>query len=143
MKGLKHYNNGLTLIELILVIAIILTISTFSGVFYSRFLTQNAVANTVDQLTGSLRKAQVYSMTGKGGGNWGVKYAPGTITLFKVGSAAFDETFSVNSNISVSGFTQITFSQVTGLPDSAPTITISGNNNSKTVSVNSQGVVNR
>lgn len=135
--------KGFTLIELILVIAIVLTISTLSGVFYSRFLTQNAVSNTVDQLAGSFRKAQVYSMTGKEDGSWGVKYVPGTITLFKVGATSFDESFSVSSNITISGFTQITFARVTGLPDSTPTITVTGNNDSRTLTVNSAGVVNR
>src|SRR3990172_2374453 len=90
--------SGFTIIELILVVAIMLTISVMAPVFYSRFLLQNAVANTVDQLTGSLRKAQIYSMMGKQGSEWSVNYSSNTIPLYKGTSFAtrdstFDEKF--------------------------------------------------
>lgn len=139
--------KGFTLIELLLVVAIMLTISVLSGAFYSRFLLQNSVANTVDQLVGSLRKAQVYSMTGKQGSGWGVDYSSNTITLYK-GTAlgqdpAFNERFSINSNVTVSGLSNVYFYAMTGTPSSILTINISGNNSSKTVTVNSQGMVEK
>lgn len=141
--------KGFTLIELLLVVAIISTITITSSVFYSRFLLQNAVDNTVDQLTGSLRKAQMYSMTGKGGSSWGVNYSNNTITLFK-GPAfggrdpGFDEKFSVNPNVIIDGWNDIYYSRLNGMPTpSALNLTVSGGNNSKSVTVNSQGVVNK
>ena len=135
--------SGFSLIELILVVAIVLTLGVLSSVFYSRFLNQNSVANVSDQFASQLRKAQTYAMAGKQNTSWGVKYATGTITLFASSSNAFDETFSVNTNIAVGGFSQVIFSKATGMPDSTPTITISGGGNTKTVSVNSQGAVTR
>ena len=135
--------QGFSFIELLLVIAIMLVLGTMSAVFYSRFLTQNAVANTVDQLTGEMRKAQIYAMMGKQNSNWAVSFSGNTITLFSTTSGAFNETFSVNPSISVTGFAQITFTRVTGLPDITPTITVSGAGTSKTLTVNSQGVVSR
>jgi len=119
--------------------------------FYSRFLTQNSVDNTVTKLVQSFRKAQVYSMTGKQNGVWGVKYVstppPHKIVLYLTGNTAFDESFSVNDNITISGFTDISFAKATGIripsiPDTI-TITISGDNSTKTVTINSQGVVSR
>lgn len=143
-------NRGITIIELIVAVAIISTLGILSAAFYIRFLTQNAVANTKDQLVGSFRKAQVYSMMGKQNGVWGVKYtaSPKQITLYLLGASAFDESFSVNNNIAIklsdgSDFTNITFAKITGLPSSSPTITISSGNNSKTVSINSQGVASK
>jgi prepilin-type N-terminal cleavage/methylation domain-containing protein len=140
--------KGFTLIELILVIGII-TIVGFAAVpFYSRFFTQNAVANTTDQFAAELRKAQLYSMVGKQNGAWGVNYTTNLITLFQGNSfaarnTAFDEKFSVNSNITISGFTFVTFTHATGTPSATQSITILGNNDSRIITVNAQGVVNK
>lgn len=137
---------GITIIELLLVIVIVSIIGLMSVSFYSRFLTQNAVDNTVNQLVASFRKAQTYSMMGKQNGTWGVRYttSPKKITLYLVGNSAFDENYDVNSNITINDFSDITFAKITGLP-SVPsvTITISGGNNSKIININSQGVVSK
>lgn len=135
-------SRGVTIIELLLVVVIISTIGLMSVSFYSRFYTQNAVDNVDNQLVASFRKAQMYSMMGKQNGVWGVKYVPNTITLYLTGNPAFDENYSVNNNIAVTGF-NITFAKITGLPSASPTITISGGSSSKTITVNSQGVVSR
>lgn len=150
-------NKGFTLIELLLVIAIIGIISITSPVFYSRFLLQNAVANTTDQLAGSLRKAQLYSMMGKSNSGWAVNFSANTITVYK-GAPPFasraepglDEKFSVNSNVSIScpsctSGTDVAFAKRIGLPtpNSGLTFTISSGNNSKQITVNSQGVASK
>lgn len=135
-------SNGVTIIELLIVIALISIIGLLSASFYSRFLTQNAVENAQNQLVNSFRKAQVYSMMGKQNGVWGVRYGSNTITLYLSGNPAFDENYNVNNNITVTVF-DITFAKITGLPSSSPTITISGGNNTKTININSQGVVNK
>lgn len=140
--------KGFTLIELIIVIALISILGFLSTGFYSRFYNQNAVSTVTDELTQEFRKAQIYAMTGKQNGNWGVHNNITSIILFQ-GSAfagrntAFDETFSVNSNISISGLTDLIFSRMTGTPSATPTIIISSANNTRTITVNSQGVVNR
>lgn len=135
--------NGVTLIELILSIVIISTLALLSVSFYSRFFTQNAVDNANNQLVGSLRKAQIYSMMGKQNGTWGVKYASNKITLYLVGNSAFDENYSVNNNITVSNFSDISFAKSTGLPSSVAIITINSGSNTKIVTINSQGVVSK
>lgn len=139
---------GFTLIELLLVIAISITLGVISVVFFSRFLTQNAVITTQDQLIGQLRKAQLYAQMGRQDGNWGVTFSANTITLFQGTSfvsrnAVFDETFSVNPNIAISGFSEIVFTKTTGLPSSFGLYTITGADSVKQVSVNAQGVVTR
>lgn len=142
LKG-NTLSSGVTIIELLIVILLISTIGLLSAPFYSRFLTQNAVENTKDQLVGSFRKAQVYSMMGRQNGTWGVRYGSNTITLYLSGNSAFDEIYNVNTNIAIGGFTEITFARITGLPSASPTITISGGNNTKTITINSQGVVSK
>lgn len=134
---------GFTLIELLLTIAIVLIIGSSSSVFYSRFINQNSVANISDQITEQMHKAQVYAMMGKNNSAWGVKLAGTTFTLFSASSSAFDETFTLSPAITVTGLSTLTFAKGTGLPDSTPTIVISGGGNTKTLTVNAQGVVNR
>lgn len=144
---IPHSERGITLIELLLVMAIVALIGLSSVAFYARFFTQNAVSNTVDQLTSQLHKAQIYAMAGKNESHWGVDYRSNTITLYRGNSyatrvIAVDEKFSVPSNITVTTF-DINFWPKDGTPSASATITISGGGNSETVTVNSQGVVNR
>ncbi|MDQ3099378.1 MAG: type II secretion system GspH family protein [bacterium] len=136
--------QGFSLIELLLVVAIVLILGTLTTTFYSRFLNQNAVANTSDQMLGQLRKAQMYSMMSKQNTTWGVRYSANKITLFATGNTAFDESFSVNESVTVGGLTSIIFTKGTGVPDVTPVITInSPGNNSRTITVTTQGVASR
>jgi len=134
--------RGITIIELLLVVAIILTLGLMSASFYSRFLTQNAVGNTQNQLVNSFRKAQTYSMMGKQNGVWGVRYASNQITLYLTGDSSFDESFDVNNTVTVTTF-DIAFAKITGLPSSTGDIAITGGNNTKIVTINSQGVASK
>lgn len=152
MGRVKGKALGVTLIELLLVVAIILTLSVLSTGFYSRFLRQNAVANAVDGYVGALRKAQIYAMTGKqaawGSTGWGVQYSSNTITVFlgnayATRNAAFDERFSVNSNVTISGLPEVDFARITGIPNITGTITFSSTNTIKTIAVNGVGNITR
>ncbi|MEI6326752.1 MAG: prepilin-type N-terminal cleavage/methylation domain-containing protein [Candidatus Roizmanbacteria bacterium] len=139
----RNFRSGFTLIELILTMSIVLIIGSISGVFYSRFINQNAVSNISDQITEQMHKAQMYAMMGKNNSSWGVKLVGTSLTLFSSSSSAFDETFPVDPPVLVTGLTTVTFAKATGLPDSAPTINISGGGNDKVLVINSQGVINR
>jgi prepilin-type N-terminal cleavage/methylation domain-containing protein len=148
-------NRGFTLIEVLLVIVLVTSLGAMTTAFMARFLTQNAVQNAQDQIIGDLRKAQFYTMMGKQGLSWGVHYASNTITFFGTttnfagrGSAsAFDETFTVNTTVSISGLaSDIIFSGTAGTPSptsASITITGSGSNTTKQVTMNSQGMVTR
>ena len=146
-------NSGFTLIELLLVVALVTSLGTLTTAYTARFLTQNAVQNAQDQIVGDLRKAQMYTMMGKGSlGKWGVNYSSNKITLyttnttFAARNTAFDETFSVNSAVSVTPF-DLSFSLATASPNATQTITINAPNiagiGSKTVTLNAQGMVTR
>lgn len=141
LKALSR-SHGITFIEIILVVSLVSLLSLLSTGFYARFLTQNSVQNATDQIVNSLRKAQMYSISGKQGGVWGVRYATNNLTLFLQSDAAFDEQYTVASSISITPF-NVTFTKATGAPSSNPTITVSGGSITKTISINSQGVVSR
>src|SRR6185437_9159266 len=105
---MNYKESGFTFLELILVVAIMLTITLMSTAFYSRFFAQNAVLVTQDQLAGQLRKAQIYAMMGKNytgsNGGWGVNINSGKIILYQGTSftsrnSALDETFFISPNV--------------------------------------------
>ncbi len=140
--------RGFTMIEILLVMAIIAIVTTFSAVFYSRFLTQNAVANAADQVAGQIQKARIYAMSGKQNSNWGVSFTSPILTLYSGASYAarnpsLDEKFRINSNVSVTGLLDLNIARATGVPGAVTTVTISAGNNIKTVTINSQGMTNR
>lgn len=149
-----RFQKGFTLIELLLVIAIITSVGAMTTAYMARFLTQNAVQNTQDQIVGDLRKAQFYTMMGRKGLNWGVYYNSstpttlylygGTGTTFAARNSAFDETFSLNSTLTIDNF-DINFSSTNGIPNATKTINITGSsaNETKSVTINSQGMVTR
>lgn len=142
-------NRGFSFLEIILVVAIVGSLSLIGTVFYTRFLTQNSVANTTDHLISQLRKAQIYAMEGKqNGGDWGVSYtsSPKRVQFYLEGNPAFDENYDVNSNITVSPEFDLVFAHYTGIPagETLPlTITLSGNNSTESITINSQGVVSK
>lgn len=146
---MKPSQSGFSLLEIILVVAIISILSLLGTVFYTRFLTQNAVANTAEHLTSQIRKAQIYSMEGKqNSGTWGVNYttSPKQIQLYLQGDLAFDENYSIQPNVTISPTFNLLFAHLTGKPSGATfplVITISGNNSQEQISINSEGVVSR
>lgn len=146
--GVYHFQRGFTFLELILVIALVIILGLSTVPFSSRFYTQNAVSNTVDQITSELRKSQMYAMSSRQSANWGVHYGSNQIVLFQGTSYAsrnanFDEKFTVNTAVTVSGLTDVIFMRTTGTPSATPTIIVSGAGDTATVTVNSEGVVNR
>jgi len=141
-------NRGFSLIEVVIVMTIMLLVGVSSSSFYARFLTQNSVDNLSDQIAAQVRKAQLYAELGRFDGPWGVATRSGNLVLFKGTSyaarnAALDEKFTLNPAISINGFTDVVFSQITGKPSSTPTITLSGRGVFKTITINSQGMVDR
>lgn len=145
---MKQKNAGFTLVELLMVIVLVAIISGLSVSFYARFYNQNNVASTVDQLVGSLHKAQSYAQAGKRGTNWGVYKNVNQLVLFSGTSyatrtTALDEKTTIPSNVSITGLTEVVFMHSTGTPSATPNMTISGGGNSKIVSINSEGVVNK
>jgi prepilin-type N-terminal cleavage/methylation domain-containing protein len=139
--------RGFTLIELILVVVILLVITGVAAPFFSRFLLQNDTALISDQIAGQLRKAQIYSISGRFNYPWGL-YKNGNDLILFAGSnfssanPRFSETFSLNPNITITGLNEIVFTRPNGIPSTILTITVSSPvNSSKTITVNAQGMV--
>ena len=142
-------SRGFTVVELLIVVAMFSLIAGFAPAFYSRFLSQDAVAETADRLAGSLRNAQGYSLAGKGNLPWGVALNGGALVLFQGNSfatrnAALDRRVAVPSSVSVSGFSETVFARVSGVPTAPLTVLLTASGGaSRTVTMNVLGVVSR
>lgn len=106
--------RGLTYLELLLVIALVLLVGSMSSSLYSNFILQNASANATNQIKSDLREAQLFAMEGKQNSNWGINVGNSAITLYKGNSyatrnPAFDQLFSLNSNITATISSGVTF----------------------------------
>lgn len=137
--------NGFTLIELILVIALVAIIGSFSAPVYTSFISKNNLENKTFEIKGVLTKAQNNTISGKQNSNWGVYFLPNQFLLFAGDSyasrnSALDEVHSLPSSVSVSGISEIVFQRPRGQPSATGIITITSQGDGNTISVNSEGV---
>jgi len=138
--------KSFTLIELLLTIAIFLIIGSFSTPFLSRFLVSQNVSQTTNQIKSYLKKAQSYSLSGKSNSNWGVVIISGELILFKGNSyvnrdSSFNEKTLISQNVLITGFSEIVFNRVTGVPDKELMITVSNQGKTNQITVNNRGMV--
>lgn len=135
--------SGFTLVELILVVAIIAIVAASGAPFLARFMVVNNLENAVDRTVGSLRKAQAYAMDNKNDAVWGVCVNSGRIRLFRgtCTTPTHSEDFNLEG-VSISGFTEVTFTNERGEPSSAVTITLTNQLGTRTITMNSTGGMN-
>lgn len=142
----KETQKGITLIEILLVIAITAIIGATTIPVASGFLVRTYLKDKTNEIAVSLKIAQINSMSGKGGSVWGVKTDSSFIYLFKGSSfsareVAFDQKYRIPASISITPV-EITFNNLTGNPSSTAGITISSNaGDTKTVILNQVGMV--
>lgn len=122
-------SRGFTLIEFLLVAAILLVIGGMVPAFSNRFLLQNSVAETADRLAFSLRNAQGYALSGKGGDSWGVAIDGTDIVVFQGSSFALRDVGSerrtaIPSSVSIAGFSETIFASSTGIPSASGSVSI-------------------
>lgn len=142
-----NFQKGFTLIELILVIAIISILMALSASIGSSFLVRNYTQNTVNDLISKLRIAQLNSLLAKKDKEWGVRIQGNQIILFAGTSyttrdVSVDEVTPYPNTISISpNNSEYVFTKLTGNSNVA-TITISNNiGESEVININQEGIV--
>lgn len=135
------------MVEIILVVAII---SSLSAMVYSsgtKFFIKNHLDNTRNNLISSLRTAQINTMSGKGELPWGVKVISNEIILFSGNDFAsrdtvYDEKFGIPDSVTCDQ-SEIVFLRPDGDILSVVQINIADNiGQSVLVSMNEEGIVN-
>jgi len=141
---------GITLIELILVIAIFSVIAAAGIPISANFISDANYYTTRDNLISIVRKAQGYSTNRKLGYVWGVCKDGSLLKLYggNVGASCssniIEESFTIPSGVDVNGFVDTTFN-IRGEPvpaNNLSNITITSSSKTTNVSVNRAGGIN-
>jgi len=139
--------RGVTFIELILVVAMLLIMVTAYGAVGSNFLARNRFQNSTNEVLSFIRTAQINAMSGKSDSRWGVKVTANQIVLFKGDSysardTVFDEAFAIPPGVTVTS-SEVVFDKLTGNPSSTLSIVVTAaSGEAATVSINEIGIAN-
>ncbi len=138
--------SGFTLVEILLSIALIGIITGIGAVVYQQLQGRNDLDLAATAVAQSMRRAQVLSRAMDGDTSWGVRVNTGSVILFQ-GTAyaarviAYDETTAISPALIGAGFTEVVFAKLTGLPLSTGTLTLTGPNGVRTLTLNAQGTI--
>jgi prepilin-type N-terminal cleavage/methylation domain-containing protein len=145
--------NGFTLIELIIVVALIIMFSALTLPVGFNFYQKSTLKDQAKTLENSLRMAQAMAMSGRGESNAGVIIEEGQYTVFE-GDSYEDRPANITIPfpiaLSATGPTEVVFEKITGLPiipaiteEELITITLKFGANSQEININSQGKIER
>jgi len=138
--------RGFTLIEIVVVIAVMAALIGALVPLSARFKRQNDIQVVAETYAQALRRAQVLSQSMSGDSAWGVIAATGTVTLFKGSAyaarvAGYDELYPFATQFAATGTTEFDFAKFTGLPAAAGTTTFSFTGAaSRSVYLNAKGI---
>lgn len=146
MNKVLNKKIGFTLLELILVVALLAITSAIVAPIYFSAKSADDLDNSANALASSLRKAQLLSMAVEGDSSWGIKLIDEDIIIFRgvdylSRDSSWDEIFKVNKNIKNSGLDEIVFLKFSGRPNLSGDIILSDGNKNKILNINSLGVI--
>lgn len=140
-------SKGFTMVELLLSVAILTALTGLSLPLYESFNRRNDLDLTTHSVAAAIRRAEAYSRGARGDSAWGVEFLSTGITLFKGTTyssrdTSFDETLSLPGSVTASGLTELTFTKLSGQPNTTGSLTLqSTTNTSRTITVNVEGMV--
>lgn len=149
MKSLEAFHSnklkGLTYLETILVVSIVIIMSVFLIPIGSRLLLSVKNSATETLVISSIRKAQFYAINDKDNKDWGVCLTSNKIRIFTddCESPTYNEDYTLVESAEISGLEGIIFSRLTGEPDSETQINLTtGMNQELRISINEIGGIN-
>jgi len=143
--------RGFTLIELLIVIGILAIVAVFSLPFLQTFQVSSDLNTHTNTLNQALRRAHLQAIAGQNNSNWGVYFdnPAKKFILFKGSDySTRDQDYDIETeypeifNIATDFGNEIYFTQYSGQPSSAGTVTLSGpNNESEDISISNIGLI--
>ena len=119
--------HGFTLIEILLVIAILPTISGLTIVSFQRFQIRSDLNLASEQINQGIARARLLAQNGKDDGAWGFYASNGTVfegLSYPTRTIASEEYYPMPSTIQISGLTEVVFSKGEGRPSATGTIVL-------------------
>lgn len=137
---IKRKYSGLSLIEMVLTIGLMVLLLGISSGLYQNVLFPNEVDATRTQIIEALYYAQTASITGKNDGMWGVHVTTNSVEIYMGSSYASRDinstvSYSLSGNCSLQGPLDVVFSKRVGTPDTTGVITISKDSYVKSISI--------
>jgi len=117
--------RGFTLLELVLVIAIIGGVTAISIPAYRDYQIRSDLNIAAEQITQALGRAQLLSQAGQHGMSWGFSVPQSTLFAgqsYAVRIAPHDERYPIPETIGTSGLSEVWFTRVEGVPSATGTI---------------------
>lgn len=149
MNSLETYSktsveNGFTLIELSLVIALMFMIGAFISPTGISFYKGQLLNESYEGMINALRQAQIFSMTGKNNHSFGLFIQDDSYVVFEGDSYSTriqseDVVFTLSPSVTISGIEEIVFSKLTGEPSVLGGIVISVGEKEKQIEVSTSG----
>ena len=142
----SRFSKGFSLLEVLLAISILTIIAGIFAPIYGYFYNRNNLDLAAQQTVQGLRHAQILAKNSERDADWGVYLNSNFITLFKgVSYLSRDDLYDESEGLpggTVSSLpTEIVFSKASGTPKTFPIITLNQNNESKIITINSQGII--
>ena len=139
--------TGFTLIEILLVIVIVGLLAGVGVPIYQALQNRNDLDIAASAVVQDPRRAPILAQSVSGDSTWGARILPGSVVVFKGASYAtrdqsYDETFSINTSLVISGIQEVVFAKLSGLPQTTGnTVLTSRANEARTITINSKGTV--
>lgn len=142
--------RGFTLIEMVVVLAILLILFAIVGTIASGTLPKNQLNHEGGFVQETLRRAQALSVAGKQDTVWSVHFTSSTMTLFAGTDYAtrdpqYDELHTFPDGLTASGLTDVTFTAPKGTPSTTGSVTLTNDatTQSVTITINAAGRISR
>jgi prepilin-type N-terminal cleavage/methylation domain-containing protein len=155
MKDKIFKKTGFTLLEMMLVIAMLAIIVFVSREFYGSFALDATVDNSAKTITFDLRNVRDRAMNGQNDSNWGIHFANASDDYYEIFSTptnyadvakVIESKNYLSGNIKFSSPSEgnnldVIFTKVSGTTFDASVIIMYGTNQ-KTITVKAQGLIN-
>ena len=138
-------DKGFTLVEVLVVIAIMVILMGITAPFLVSAYNDYQFRSERDLAVSLIRRARAYSMAGTNGKDHGLKIASSSYVIFEGTSYAARDTAkdiidSRNTNITITGASEIVFSYLTGRSSTA-ILVLSDGISTASASVNTEGLI--
>lgn len=140
--------KGFTLMELLIVVAIMVILAAVTLPIYNSFFTLAVLDSVKVEIIQNIRLAQTKALAQENDSSFGLYFEATQYTLFQGSSysarvLSLDRIFAMPANINLSNLLEITFAKKTGLPSVSGSLilTNTANNSTETIVINAAGAI--